>query len=293
MVESSPVQELLEKARKHVRIMAPHVRKRATAQLMVELIEALEGEDAACDDEEDGHQETLRLLDESNKRMTVLEQAIREHRAQKADDRCWEDDQKLYAALGDGDLGDNTTCDPCVMLENCKKFILHRMEGGSWPSYQQLQQEVTLLKAQVQLVTSDSALFDMADIAVRALRDGWQGEAWFEDCDNQEPGELILAAWRGTDPDGPALTIPPEKPADPPADEAPLHRTGGGSDTLLKVGGKPFRCDCGCNVFRKLEPPPFLRYECNSCHARYTGQPLEDTDTSGRTPPFGEFHDEG
>lgn len=75
-------------------------------------------------------------------RVAELEEAIRQHRSQKADDRCWEDDQKLYAVLNDGNLGDNTTCDPCVMLENCKRFISNRMQGGDWPSYEELEQQI-------------------------------------------------------------------------------------------------------------------------------------------------------
>lgn len=39
---------------------------------------------------------------------------------------------------------------------------------------------------------------------------------------------------------------------------------------MPKVGGKSFRCDCGCNVFTKIGD---YRYECNACTARYQGEP--------------------
>lgn len=39
---------------------------------------------------------------------------------------------------------------------------------------------------------------------------------------------------------------------------------------MPKVGGKSFRCDCGCNVFTKIGE---YRYECNACTARYQGEP--------------------
>lgn len=40
---------------------------------------------------------------------------------------------------------------------------------------------------------------------------------------------------------------------------------------LLKVAGKHFRCDCGCNVFNKPKPVSDPgRYVCNACAAEYT-----------------------
>lgn len=75
---------------------------------------------------------------------TLLE-AIREHHDQKADDRCWEDDDRLYAAAGlppaDRRVGDKEE-----MLANCKRFIERRCEGGGWPTYQSLMEENERLK---------------------------------------------------------------------------------------------------------------------------------------------------
>ena len=39
---------------------------------------------------------------------------------------------------------------------------------------------------------------------------------------------------------------------------------------MPKVGGKSFRCDCGCNVFTKIG---VYRYKCNACRAIYQGEP--------------------
>jgi len=40
---------------------------------------------------------------------------------------------------------------------------------------------------------------------------------------------------------------------------------------LLKVAGKPFSCNCGCNVFNKPKPVSDPdRYACNACAAEYT-----------------------
>lgn len=63
--------------------------------------------------------------------------AIKKHHDQKSDDRCWMDDQELYAAAG-LEPGDNTISDPDAMLENCKRFIACRMSKGKWPTYQEL-----------------------------------------------------------------------------------------------------------------------------------------------------------
>lgn len=44
-------------------------------------------------------------------------------------------------------------------------------------------------------------------------------------------------------------------------------------DYMVRIGGKSFHCDCGCNVFRKPEPGtrPHL-FQCNSCGARWIGE---------------------
>lgn len=78
---------------------------------------------------------------ELRKRVAVLEQAIRDHRSQKADDRCIEDDDRLYEALGDGVPCDRRVGDKDAMLDNCRRFIERRCEGGGWPSYAELAEE--------------------------------------------------------------------------------------------------------------------------------------------------------
>lgn len=44
----------------------------------------------------------------------------------------------------------------------------------------------------------------------------------------------------------------------------------GGSNFTLKVGGKPFLCQCGCNVFRRM--PDKIEYRCNACELLYEAQ---------------------
>lgn len=40
---------------------------------------------------------------------------------------------------------------------------------------------------------------------------------------------------------------------------------------ILKVAGKPFRCECGCNVFKHLSVDR-TRYKCNACDAIYQSE---------------------
>lgn len=60
--------------------------------------------------------------------------AIRKHHDQRADDRCWQDDDELYAAAGldpvHGVVGDRQ-----AMRANCDRYIEHRCQDGPWPSY--------------------------------------------------------------------------------------------------------------------------------------------------------------
>jgi hypothetical protein len=44
-----------------------------------------------------------------------------------------------------------------------------------------------------------------------------------------------------------------------------------GTDTLLTVGGKKFRCECGANVFSKTLTDGY--YRCNGCDAGYESLP--------------------
>lgn len=75
-------------------------------------------------------------------RIAELENAIRKHRSQKADDRCIFDDDELYEVLGDGIKCDRQIGDKAAMLKNCERFINQRCEAGKWPSYAELEKEL-------------------------------------------------------------------------------------------------------------------------------------------------------
>lgn len=57
-----------------------------------------------------------------------LKAAIRAHRDQRDDDRCWEDDLRLYAALGEGDVGPEAMALPpkCDFLKSCERYYDQR-----------------------------------------------------------------------------------------------------------------------------------------------------------------------
>ena len=86
------------------------------------------------------------------RRMGELLEAIRKHRSQKADDRCIEDDDELYAVLHDGIKCDRRVGDKEAMLENCRRFIERRCEGGGWPTYATLEAQVEKSKLAIKHV---------------------------------------------------------------------------------------------------------------------------------------------
>lgn len=79
-----------------------------------------------------------------------LQDAIRKHRRQRSDDRCWADDEELYAVLEDGDLGDNRVGDKAAMLKNCERYLQNRCEGGGWPTYAELEAKVKDLETKLE-----------------------------------------------------------------------------------------------------------------------------------------------
>lgn len=79
-------------------------------------------------------------------RVKTLEDAIRTHRSQKADDRCIEDDDRLYETLGDGIKCDRKVGSQCEMLKNCERFIKNRTEEGEWLTYAELEEMLKLVR---------------------------------------------------------------------------------------------------------------------------------------------------
>lgn len=70
--------------------------------------------------------------------------AIYEHHSQKADDRCIEDDDRLYAAAGLPPC-DRRVGDKAAMIVNCARFIENRCQGGGWATYAELERQLQIV----------------------------------------------------------------------------------------------------------------------------------------------------
>jgi len=85
------------------------------------------------------------LLYEAEQEVTRLQNAIRQHRDERGDDRCWQDDETLYGVLPEGYTPPER--DTAVELENCKKYIACR--GNPHTEYISPQREIVLLREQL------------------------------------------------------------------------------------------------------------------------------------------------
>lgn len=54
-------------------------------------------------------------------------------------------------------------------------------------------------------------------------------------------------------------------------EEPVLNEDGSLENFTVGIGGKLFRCSCGCNVFHKPDKTKLELYGCNGCDARYEG----------------------
>lgn len=79
-------------------------------------------------------------------RIAQLERAIRLHRDERGDDRCWLDDEVLYSILPEGYIAPER--DTTVELELCKQFIQCRRNPGT--TYTSPQRRIEELEAIVE-----------------------------------------------------------------------------------------------------------------------------------------------
>lgn len=97
------------------------------------------------------------------KRIFELESAIRKHRDQRGDDRCWMDDEDLYRSLPEGYKPPER--DTSVELENCRWFICNRRNPNT--VYQSPEREIETLKSNL----SNAMVIDTALRCSRRIQD--------------------------------------------------------------------------------------------------------------------------
>ncbi len=90
------------------------------------------------------------IVDELVAHVETLQAAIRKHRDQGGDDRCWEDDDSLYAVLPEPNPRRVNDCSPERMLENCKRYIASRHDPST--PYVSPQREIERLSDALALV---------------------------------------------------------------------------------------------------------------------------------------------
>lgn len=82
--------------------------------------------------------------------------AVRKHRDQRGDDRCWMDDDALYAALPEGKDGADTRLPPPeTMLACCQRYIAHRHDPSQ--PYVSPQREVEMMTEALAQLRTDLA----------------------------------------------------------------------------------------------------------------------------------------
>lgn len=82
------------------------------------------------------------------RRCYAMEQAVRKHRDQRGDDRCWVDDEELYKALPEGYEAPERDCR--VELALCERYIASRHHPGT--EYVSPQRRIEELEAESALL---------------------------------------------------------------------------------------------------------------------------------------------
>ena len=142
-----------------------------------------------------------RMLIAQNIELCRLRDAINTHRCQKANDRCIEDDDRLYEALGDGVKCDRRIGCPEAMLENCRRFIQQRCEdGGPWKAYAELEAEIEQWKRRHHVAEEAVAEMSNAEVRMRLVDEWTSCVYWQARCERLESAlGLLLEDTQHTD----------------------------------------------------------------------------------------------
>src|SRR5262245_65608880 len=99
-----------------------------------------ESEDDFGDSKSSQSEDTIRDL---RREVKQLQDAIRKHRDERGDDRCWLDDRDLYSILPEGFTPPAE--DSCVELDRCRAYIASRHDPAT--SYLSPQRKIEALEA--------------------------------------------------------------------------------------------------------------------------------------------------
>lgn len=83
---------------------------------------------------------------------------IRDVHSQHADDLCWMDIDRIFAAAG-LPVPDRRVGGKAAMLKNCERFIDGLCQGGGWKSYRELEAQVADLESQLATAQTDRDIF--------------------------------------------------------------------------------------------------------------------------------------
>lgn len=117
-----------------------------------------------------------------------LEAAIREHRDQRGDDRCFLDDAKLYSVLGDNVEVDASLPPKCDFLASCERYWEQRRSETTEGKPTIAQQDARIAELEAACKAALKALVFIEDAEVAEFERGW----------NEEIGQLQEALGKGT-----------------------------------------------------------------------------------------------
>ena len=93
----------------------------------------------------------------------ALQSAIRKHRDQRGDDRCWMDDEELYRVLPEGYVA--PVRDTAVELDKCEQFIRCRHNPGT--VYVSPEREIEELRSEIRRLNC------VLELERKTDRDNW------------------------------------------------------------------------------------------------------------------------
>lgn len=111
---------------------------------------------------------------EANDEVDRLRAAIRNHRDQRGDDKCWEDDERLYAILPEGFTP--PARDSAVELANCERYIACRHNPAT--EYVSPEREIERLRTNLATEADISLTMQLQRNALRAQLARLQPQPW-------------------------------------------------------------------------------------------------------------------